>query len=48
MNWRAPLRRAFATLSRQLAETLKKPPQASLAQVKSVNLAPMDIAEICR
>ena len=48
MSWRAPLGRALATLLHQLAETLKKPPQASLAQVNSANLAAMDIAEMCR
>jgi hypothetical protein len=48
MNWRAPLGRALAILLHQLAEPLKKSPQASLAQVNSANLAAMDIAEICR
>jgi hypothetical protein len=48
MNWRAPLGGPLALLLRQLAELLKKSPQASLAQVNSANLAAMDIAEICR
>jgi hypothetical protein len=48
MNWRAPLGRPLATLLHQLAETLKKLPQASLAQVNSANIASMNIAEFCR
>jgi len=49
MNLRAPRRRILAgRLHNQLAETLRKSPQASLAQVNSANLAAMDIAEICR
>jgi hypothetical protein len=48
MTWRAPLGGPLALLLHQLAELLKKSPQASLAQVNSANLAAMDIAEICR
>ena len=48
MTLRAPLGRALVTLLRQLAETLRKSPQASFAQVNSANLAAMDIAEISR
>jgi hypothetical protein len=48
MNRRAPFGPALALLLHQLAELVKKSPQASLAQVNSANLAVMDIAEICR
>jgi hypothetical protein len=48
MNRRAPLGGPLASLLHRLAELVKKPPQASLAQVNSANLAAMDIAEICR
>jgi hypothetical protein len=48
VNRRAPLGGAPALLLHELAELVKKSPQASLAQVNSANLAAMDIAEICR
>jgi hypothetical protein len=48
MSWQALSRPALVTLLRRLAETLKKSPQASLAQVNSAILVAMDITEICR